>query len=80
MFGDPFVYQNPGEVSVSHSPGRILCCAYTTFSNVQILIFGTTPSGLPHSVVFWLILFLYFLQFLAQFPVHHLPYSVVPVL
>ena len=47
--GDLFVSQNPIELCISHSPGRILGCAYSTCPYSQTWFFRTTPSGLPSS-------------------------------
>ena len=44
--GDPYTSQNPREVCVSHSPGRILGCAYIICSYDQIKFFCITLCGL----------------------------------
>ena len=46
-FGDPFVFQNPQELSVSHFLRRVQGCAYTICSYDQIKISCTIPSGSP---------------------------------
>ena len=45
-WGDILVSQNPMEFCVSHSPGWILGCAYTTLLHGQISISCTILSGL----------------------------------
>ena len=45
--GDQFLSQNPRGVCAFHSPGRILCCAYTICSYGQIQISCIVPSGSP---------------------------------
>ena len=59
--GDPFVSQNPSEISASHSPGGIPSHANTTRSYGQIKkSFGQFPEDyLSHPVVSTLILFLH---------------------
>ena len=48
-----FVSQNPRELCLSHSPGQILGCAYTTCLYGQISISCTIPSGSPSSHVWF---------------------------
>ena len=52
-FSDMLISLNPRELYASYFPERILVCAYTICSNVQIWISCTIPSGLssPHSCV-----------------------------
>ena len=44
--GDPYenIYENPRKFCESHSPGRILRCAYTTCSYGQILLLARFPE------------------------------------
>ena len=44
---DRFVSQNPSEFCVSHFPGLVLGCAYTSCSNAQISIFCIIPGRSP---------------------------------
>ena len=56
--GDPFVSQNPREYCASHSPGRVLSCAYATWSYSRILISCTIQlDRLPYLITLSLTLF-----------------------